>query len=131
MLDRWRGSGAAFAIEVRSRPLAALGPVGFGFGGAAEIDDSGDAWAGLGPVAYLPLDENWRLDASVMAGIYTFDAAATTSACRSSSAPASASAAALAARWRAGLALEHKSNAGAGDRNPGIETLFLTLSRSY
>ena len=34
-------------------------------------------------------------------------------------------------RWRAGLALEHKSNAGAGDRNPGIETLFLTLSRSY
>ena len=37
----------------------------------------------------------------------------------------------IAARWRAGLALEHKSNAGAGDRNPGIETLFLTLSRSY
>ena len=37
----------------------------------------------------------------------------------------------IADRWRLGLAFEHKSNAGAGDHNPGVETLFVTVTRIY
>lgn len=33
--------------------------------------------------------------------------------------------------WRAGLALGHKSNAGTGDHNPGVESVYLTISRTF
>ena len=37
----------------------------------------------------------------------------------------------VAERWRLGLAFEHKSNGGVGDDNPGVETVFVTLTRTY
>ncbi len=33
--------------------------------------------------------------------------------------------------WRAGFAVEHMSNAGIGDTNPGVETFFLTFGRPF
>jgi lipid A 3-O-deacylase len=33
--------------------------------------------------------------------------------------------------WRLGLAIEHKSNGGIGDINPGVETLYITLGRAF
>jgi hypothetical protein len=33
--------------------------------------------------------------------------------------------------WRVGLVIEHKSNGGIGEINPGVETIFVVLSRHF
>ena len=125
------GSGAlALGLDVKSSPLASFGRFEFGVGGAAEIDDSGDAWAGLGPFAYLPLARGYRLDASVMAGAYAHGSGHDLGLPLEFRSRIGLSRR-IADRWRLGLAFEHKSNAGAGDDNPGVETLFITVTRIY
>lgn len=127
------GSGAAaFGVQYLTDPLASLGPVGFGLGLAGEVDTEGDVWGGGGVTARLPLgDAGMRIGVSFMVGGYALgdggDDLGSGLEFRSRlglSAP-------LADPWRVGLAIEHKSNAGLGDINPGVETLYVTLSRDF
>jgi hypothetical protein len=125
------GTGAAaFGVQVQTEPLASLGPVGFGLGAAFDIDTDVDTWAGAGFTAALPL-RGFRVNASLMAGGYAvgdggdelgsgLEFRTRLGVSRSFRGP-----------WRLGLALEHKSNAGLGDINPGVESLIVTLGRSY
>ncbi|HVL22137.1 MAG TPA: acyloxyacyl hydrolase [Amaricoccus sp.] len=127
------GSGAAsFGVQYLTDPLATLGVVGFGLGLAGEVDTEGDVWGGGGVTAGLPLgDAGVRVGVSFMVGGYALgnggDDLGSGLEFRSRlgiSAP-------VAAPWRVGLAIEHKSNAGLGDINPGVETLYVTLSRRF
>jgi hypothetical protein len=127
-----KGSGAAtFSLQAASEPLWRLGPIELGLAAAAEADTEGDLWAGAGLTAALPLGGTWRLGASVMPGFYALgdagDALGSALEFRSRLAVSRA----IRPPWRLGLAIEHKSNGGVGEINPGIETIFVVLARPF
>lgn len=132
VFGRHGNGSAALGVQYLTDPLASLGPVGFGLGLAGEVDGDGDVWGGVGATARLPVGASgFRIAASVMVGGYAVgdggDDLGSGLEFRSRlgvSAPISDT-------WRAGVAVEHKSNAGLGDINPGVETLFVTLSRRF
>lgn len=120
----------AFMLELRTDPLAEAGSFHLQAGISAETDLDGDLWGGLGPVAGWS-GQGWRVAASVMPGLYD------------GSADGNDLGGAFEIRLQlhvdrqigdeswVGVALGHKSNAGTGDFNPGIETLFLTFGRFF
>lgn len=125
------GRPAAFAAEYRFAPAVTVGAAGGGFGIAAEVDGNADLWAGAGLVFTWPRGGGPRLEASVMLGAFGRgdgpDLGTAFPMFRSQiglSLP-------VAADWRAGLALNHKSNASTASPNPGVETLLLTLHRRF
>jgi hypothetical protein len=125
------GGAAAFLLQVRSEPRVELGPFGFGLGAAAEVDTHGDVWAGAGVYAYLPVGADFRLEGSVMAGLYAVGNDGTELGSGIEFRSRLGVSRAIREPWRVGLAIEHKSNGGIGDFNPGVETVFLTLSRRF
>lgn len=128
--DPFDGGGAGvLGLQLESDPGWNLGPVGFGLGVALEGDSEGDLWGGAGPTLIWPFAEHWAMTGSLMAGFYAVgdggddlgsdvEFRTRVGVSRSISFP-----------WRIGVAVEHKSNGGIGDFNPGVETIFLTLSR--
>ncbi len=129
--DRGEGAAVSGLIEYRSRPFAELVGVDIGYGFAAEGDADGDLWGGGGLVAAVPLGAGFRLIGSAMVGIYDEgsgnDLGRTFPIFRSQIEIDKA----LGGGWRAGLAFGHKSNAGLGDYNPGVETVYLTIGRTF
>lgn len=130
--DGLRGGDPHFSagLEVRSDPLWSRGRFALAVGAAFEVDN--DFWAGAGPVAYVKLSPRWRLEASVMLGSYVEggdgDDLGTDFPMFRSELGASY---ALSDDWRLGAAVGHKSNARTADYNPGVETAFVTLTRSF
>jgi lipid A 3-O-deacylase len=122
---------AGLGLEYRAAPRWTLGRAALGFGVAGEVDADGDLWGGAGLVLTAPLAGSWRLDASVMPGAYSRgsgnDLGRTVPVFRSQI----GASVALSPDWRAGVAFNHKSNAGTASDNPGVETLFLTLGRRF
>jgi lipid A 3-O-deacylase len=129
--DRRGGGAAALSAQLVTGPRAAIGPVGFGFGAAIEADTDGDVWAGAGVTAEWPFARDFRLEGSLMAGGYAVgdggDELGSALQFRSRIGISHA----IRAPWRLGVALEHKSNGRTDDFNPGIETVFLTVSRGF
>jgi hypothetical protein len=126
------GSGAAtFGLQVASDPIWHLGLVGVGLGAAGEADTAGDFWAGAGLTAGWPLGERWRLGGSVMAGFYAFGDGGDDLGSDLEFRTRLGISRAIRPPWRLGLAIEHKSNGGIGEINPGIETIFLVLARPF
>jgi hypothetical protein len=130
----WRDSvTTSLLLEYRADPIWAVGPVSLAPGGALEADRDGDVWAGGGLVGRLPLGGGrWRVTASGMIGAYRRGEDGTD---LGRSVPIFRSQLELSrevtANWRAGLAWSHKSNAYTRPRNPGVETLYLTLNRTF
>jgi lipid A 3-O-deacylase len=117
-------------LSIQTDPMAALGRVAFGAAGAVEADSDGDAWMGVGPYAMLALAPRWRLSLSVMAGAYARGEG------EDLGSPVEfrtrlGIGRAVGPTWRVGLAAEHKSNAGIGEINPGVETVLVTLGRRF
>jgi hypothetical protein len=124
-----RRDGGGFLA--RPDPIWQLGPVGFGLGASAEADTEGDLWAGGGVTAVWPLRGTWQLGGSVMAGFYAFGDAGDDLGSDLEFRTRIGVSRAIRPPWRLGLAIEHKSNGGIGDINPGIETIFLVVSRPF
>ena len=134
--DLREGPDPGIGIEYRPAPfmepqfLGVTWTVGLGF--AAETDSDGDVWGGAGLVVTAPMGPDWRFEASVMPGFYSrgddgTDLGADFPMIRSMAGVSYG----FAPGWRAGLAISHKSNAGTADDNPGVETLFATLTRAF
>jgi hypothetical protein len=105
------------------------GPFDFGLGAAFEIDTDGDLWGGGGFAAALPLGDHFRPSASLMAGGYAVGDGGDEPGSGIEFRTRLGLSRQLRGRWRLGLAVEHKSNAGIGNINPGVETLFVTVGR--
>ncbi|HRO11354.1 acyloxyacyl hydrolase [Amaricoccus sp.] len=126
------GSGAAtVGLQVTSEPIWQLGAIGFGLGVAGEADTAGDLWAGAGLTAGLPLGDAWRVGGSVMAGFYAFGDGGDDLGSDLEFRTRLGVSREIRPPWRLGLAIEHKSNGGIGEINPGIETIFVTLTRPF
>lgn len=124
-------AGFAVGLGLATDPLAAIGPVALGLGAGLETDEHGDAWAGGGVTVTWPPETALRLRASVMAGAYVEGRGSDLGSALQFRTRLGADHAFGPTPWRVGLAMEHKSNANLGDYNPGIETVFVTLSRSF
>jgi hypothetical protein len=66
-----RGTAPTLSLDFRSDPVGRVGPAPVRLGAGAEVDTRGDAWAGGGVVAAVPLATGLRLEASVMPGAAT------------------------------------------------------------
>lgn len=124
------GEGAAtFGVQLESAPGWNLGPVGFGLGAAVDGDTDGDIWAGGGVTAVWPFADHWAAHASVMAGVYAAGDNGDDLGSDLEFRTRLGVSRGIAFPWRLGVAVEHKSNGGIGDINPGEETIMLVLSR--
>lgn len=122
---------AAFSAQIHGEPFWHLGPVGFGLGAALEAGSDGDVWGGAGFTAVWPFAEAWRINASLMAGGYAKGDGGDDLGSELQFRSRIGVGYRVAQPWWVGLAVEHKSNAGIGDINPGIETVFATLGREF
>lgn len=124
------GSGAAtLGLQLESDPGWNLGPVGFGLGAGLEGDTEGDVWAGAGPTLVWPFAERWAVNGSLMAGFYAVGDGGDDLGSDLEFRTRLGVSRSIAFPWRVGVAIEHKSNGGIGDINPGVETIFLTFGR--
>lgn len=126
-----RGRAVAFGLEVRGDAVWTSRWAWFGFGFAAESDGDGDFWGGAGPVLYLRLSDSWRLESSIMPGLYSKGVGNDLGTSAPMFQGQIGTSYRIAPQWRLGLSLGHKSNAGTATRNPGVETLLCTLGRSF
>lgn len=124
-------STVAAQLEVRSEPVWMRGAFAVRAGGALEIDGDADIWGGLGIVATYDLTENLRLEGSFMPGFYSETDDGTDLGHSLEFRSQAAVSYQFMQGKRLGVAFEHKSNANIGDKNPGIETAFVTLSSTF
>ncbi len=129
-VDDLRGDRVAAAgLELRTGALWSRSRFDLGLGAAFAIDD--DFWAGAGPVLTIGLAPRWRLETSVMLGSYVDgggnDLGTDFPIFRSMLGASYA----LGAAWRVGASIDHKSNARTANRNPGVETFLVSITRSF
>ncbi|RED18444.1 acyloxyacyl hydrolase [Pontivivens insulae] len=120
---------ASFLLESRYDVFSNLGPFELRSGAALEVDEDGDAWVGFGVFANAPLTENLDFVTSFAPGLYERgdgeDLGGT-----------------VEFRTQVGLSydmgkssigfvVEHKSNAGLYDRNPGVNSVYLTYGIDF
>ncbi len=128
--DPFGDNGAAvFSLQLGSEPGANLGPVGFGLGAGLEADTDGDIWTGGGVTAVWPFAAHWAAHGSVMAGFYAAGDGGDDLGSDLEFRTRLGVSRGIAFPWRLGVAVEHKSNGGIGDINPGVETIILVFSR--
>ena len=125
------GSEAAVAVEVHGRPLWSLGGVEIGGAAGVVADGDGSVWIGAGLSALLDLGPRWFVEASVMPGVYDEGSAATDLGHGIEFRSLIGVGYTLNAATRLSLGFDHKSNAGLGARNPGVNTLSLRLRRTF
>lgn len=124
--------GGVLDLEYHFAPRWQLGGGDIYFAVAGMMSDPGDYFIGAGLGAEFPLgDAGWFMQGSVMPGYYN------------ASGPDNElgddlefrSSLALGYRFQSGWALSvaatHMSNAGLGDRNPGVTMATLRLGRSF
>lgn len=118
--------------EIQSGVLVELGPAGLGVGAAARIDADGEAWAGAGPVLRLETGlSGLRIEASLMPGLYGRGDDGEDLGGPFEIRSAVAASLPVWGAWRLGAEFSHISNAGIYDSNPGVDTVLVSVGRSY
>ena len=108
-----------------------VGAVRIGWGVGAKLDTRGDIWVGVGLTALADMSQRWFAEASFMPGLYRKGPNGT----RLGSGVAFRSLGGIGYRLTPdtslGVAIDHKSNAGLGSSNPGINTISLRLRQQF
>lgn len=117
--------GAIFAVELHGDSFFERGNFSAGWGGVASIQETGDAFVGVGLVGTFELKNRWFVETSVMPGAYF----------ESEEANDLGSAFEIRSLLGVGrtlhngnavsLSISHKSNASTADRNPGVNSVML------
>ena len=120
--------GRAIGEEAYLRRLTGLQRGPFQLGWGASVSDQGALWAGLGAITtYTSSDQRWFVQFHLMPGLYAAGRGPDLGgpvAFRSG----------IDLGWqhpdglRISLAVDHRSNAGLYDRNPGLETVRIGVS---
>lgn len=123
---------ALIAIEVHSAPFGNWGPVSFSLAGGAVAHANGDFWIGGGISATAPLGASrWFVEASVMPGLYEEGEAVNDLGHAIEIRSLIGLGYRVGDRTSLSVAFDHRSNAGLGDDNPGVNAVTLRLRRSY
>lgn len=119
-----------FTLEIHSRPFAQPGRFSFGTVAAASVSSGGDIWVGVGLAAKYDLN-NWFVEASLMPGFYQEGSDATDLGSAIEFRSLIGLGYSFSPSTSLSVAFEHKSNAGIGERNPGVEAFSLRLRKSF
>lgn len=123
-------TAVAFDLDLATRDLWTWQVLGLAVGAGGEVDTDGAVWGGAGPVLRLALTERWRLEASVMVGLYAEGDGPDLGGPINFRSRIGVSYA-VTPEWRVGAAFSHKSNAGIYDYNPGVERAVAQVSYSF
>lgn len=118
-------------LELHSDPLWHFAGADWSVAGAALAHSEGDYFLGVGPAAVWNLRDRWFIEASVMPGYYNaaepgndlgndFEIRSLLGVGRR-----------INDKLAISLAATHKSNAGTGDHNPGVNSLSLRTRWSF
>ena len=122
---------AGIVVEYHSRTLHHFQGLDLGFGFAASVDTLSNVWIGGGVVMEYDLGERWFIEASFMPGYY------------SNGTPETDLGLPLEFRTLFGvgyrinetsalsLAIDHRSNGGLGDINPGLDAIALRFHQAF
>ena len=121
-------SPAILDAELHLDPALGRGTVSLAPAAAVSVTARGDAWIGAGAAARAALGAGWFAEASAMAGLHRAASRGTDLGGRVEF----RSLAGIGRRvggGRLSLAASHLSNAGLGDRNPGMNAVTLRWAR--
>lgn len=125
------GEVASATTEVHEPGLWAIGPAEVGLGAAGRVDDTGSAWLGVGLSATADLGSRLFLEASVMPGYYSKGSARTDLGGNLQFRSLLGIGYTLSTTTQLSLALDHLSNAGTSNDNPGANTVQLRLQQRF
>ncbi len=121
----------ALTVEVHGAPRWVFGSVAVGFAAGAMIDDIGDAWVGVGLSGLASLGDRWFVEASLMPGLYEEGQGRNDLGDAVEFRSLIGLGYALDPDTRLSVAVDHRSNAGLGDDNPGVNTFSLRVRRAF
>ncbi|GGA28711.1 acyloxyacyl hydrolase [Neptunicoccus cionae] len=124
-------SDTQVSLEYRTAPFHQRRFTNFRWGGAVVGHTRGDLWAGLGIVVQKELDENWFVEGSFMPGIYHGSSQETKLGNAIEFRSLLAVGYKVSDKTSISLAIDHRSNGGLSDHNPGVNGLSLRLHRKY
>lgn len=124
-------NSAILDLELHSDPIWHFAGADWSIAGAVVAHAEGDVFVGAGPAALWPLRNRWFIEASVMPGY--FNAADTANDLGSDFEIRSLLGVGrqISDRMSLSLGITHKSNAGASDRNPGVNAVSLRTRWSF
>ena len=125
------GEVASVTAELHEPSLWAIGPAEIGLGAAGRVDDTGSVWLGAGVAAMADLGSRMFVEASVMPGYYSKGSDRTDLGGNLQFRSLLGIGYKLSAATRLSLALDHRSNAGTNDDNPGANTAELRLRHRF
>jgi hypothetical protein len=121
----------AVSIEYHAPEWRRFGRLGIGFGTGLVADDSGSLWIGVGVSGRFALGERWFGEFSVLPGYY--DQGPSTTDLGGNFQVRSLIGLGYQISDQVGLsvAIDHRSNAGTAEFNPGVNTVSLRVRRRF
>ena len=121
----------ALHVEYHTGPLVSFGWGGVAAMGVVETDDQGDRYAGIGLAGRWDATERWFVEASFAAGHYDRGSEGLDLGGSLEFRTLLGVGYRLSERTRLSLAIDHLSNAGLDEVNPGRDAVFLRLARTF
>lgn len=120
-----------FTLELHGRPSWEIAAARIGWTVGARADTRGDIWVGVGLSGQADISERWFAEASFMPGLYRKGSNGTRLGSGVAFRTLGGIAYRLTPETSLGVAIDHKSNAGLGSSNPGINTISLRLRQQF
>ena len=124
-------NSAIVELELHSDPLWHFAGADWSVAGAVVAHAEGDLFIGAGPAAIWPLRNRWFIEASVMPGYFEDAGGANSLGSDFEIRSLLGVGRQISDRLSLSLAVTHKSNAGASDRNPGVNAVSLRSRWSF
>ncbi len=122
----------AFVIEYHANPFFSGDISDYSLAVAGQVDGDSDVWLGIGVYALWSVrDSNWFFDGSFMPGYYGRGSDGTPLGGNIQFRSLVGVGYKISNTQRVSLAIDHKSNAGLEDKNPGSETLVLRYTKRF
>ncbi|MEM9308783.1 MAG: acyloxyacyl hydrolase [Pseudomonadota bacterium] len=123
----------SLSIDWHADTWRTIGQASISWGVASEIQTSGDVWAGAGAKLGLPLgpSRKTRFDLSLHGGLYSEGSSGHDLGGSIQFRTRIGFTHFLRPDLGIGVSLQHKSNAGLDDDNPGSESVHILLSKKY
>ena len=112
-------------VERQFRPFAEVGKWSIAPGVGLRITSDTGSWVGGGIIAYRTYGQNWRMDAGIMPGYYTDGSNGTVLGSDLEFRSYVSLGRQMTDSLYVGLGIEHMSNGGLGNINPGDNRLLL------
>jgi hypothetical protein len=121
----------AFVVEYHAKPFHSAKRFAANFAIAGQVNDDEDTFIGAGLAATYRLSSKWFVEGSFMPGYYNQGTNGTDLGGDLQFRSLIGVGYKVSKTGSISLAIDHKSNAGIGDINPGIEAIFLRYRRGF